>query len=66
MKELKLEDKFAKIRIHLLWDRDNQGHAYYGIILVKMKIIEKNEIPTFETEGRDICFKRADAEGESR
>ena len=40
MKELKLEDKFAKIRIQLNWDTDNKGHAYYGIILVKMKSVK--------------------------
>ena len=48
MKDLKLEDKFSKIRIHLLWDREDKGHAFYGAVLVKMKIIEKysNGIPS--------------------
>ena len=39
MQNLKLEDKFSKIRIQLLWDRDDKGHAFYGAVLVKMKII---------------------------
>ena len=43
MENLKLEDKFSKIRIQLLWDRDNKGHAFWGIMLAKMKIIENNK-----------------------
>lgn len=62
MKDLKLEDKFSKIRIHLLWDREDKGHAFYGAVLVKMKIIEKNSIKTFATDGRDIFFNREYAE----
>ena len=62
MQNLKLEDKFSKIRIQLLWDRDDKGHAFYGAVLVKMKIIEKNSIPTFATDGRDIFYNREFAE----
>ena len=58
MQNLKLEDKFSKVRIQLLWDKDDKGHAFYGIVLVKMKIIEKNEIDTFATDGKDIFFNR--------
>ena len=62
MQNLKLEDKFSKIRIQLLWDRDDKGHAFYGAVLVKMKIIEKNSIKTFATDGRDIFYNKEYAE----
>ena len=62
MQNLKLEDKFSKVRIQLLWDRDNKGHAFYGAILVKMKILEKNSINTFATDGKDIFYNREYAE----
>lgn len=58
MENLKLEDKFSKIRIQLLWDRDNKGHAFWGIMLAKMKIIENNKIKTCATDGRDIFYNR--------
>ena len=54
MQDLKLEDKFSKIRIQLLWDRDDKGYAFWGIMLAKMKIIENNKIDTCATDGRDI------------
>ena len=58
MQDLKLEDRFSKCRIQLLWDKDAKGHAFYGCILVKMKFIENNKIDTFATDGKDIFYNR--------
>ena len=53
-----LNTRFSKARIQLAWDVEEKGHSFYGCILVKMQIINKTDIDTMATDGKDIFYNK--------
>ena len=54
--ERDIKTNISRSNIRLMVDKQRKGWGFYSSILLQMPMIEKDDIPTMATNGKDIFY----------